>query len=166
MLEQTNKKEKNMKLSNSQEEYLKTIYLLEKNNQKVRVTDIAFKLGITKPSVNKAVNLLKDLELIHYQIYGNINLTKEGEKYAIQVIKKQDIVTMFLVEILGIDSKQAEKEAIAIKHVISEQTTKKLNQYITQIMNLEDLQCGYDEKNEKCRKCIQIKAKNKMKSEE
>lgn len=155
-----------MKLTSSQEEYLKTIYLLEKNNKKVRVTDIAVKLKITKPSVNKAINLLKDIGLINYKTYGNITLTKEGTGYAMKVIKKQDIITMFLVEILGIEQKQAEREAIAMKYAISEQTTQKLNQYITQIMNLEDLECNYDEKSEKCRHCIQIKAKNRMKKEE
>ena len=46
-----------MQLTNSQEEYLKTIYLLEKNKQKVRVTDIAQKMNITKPSVNKALRI-------------------------------------------------------------------------------------------------------------
>ena len=65
-----------MKLTNSQEEYLKTIYILEKNKQKVRVTDIADKLKITKPSVNKAINLLKDNGVINYQAYGEITLTK------------------------------------------------------------------------------------------
>lgn len=155
-----------MKLTNSQEEYLKTIYLLEKSNKKVRVTDMAIRLKITKPSVNKAINVLRDMGLIHYQAYGNIKLTKEGENYAIEIIKKQDILTMFLVEILDIDKKQAEEEAVAMKHAISEKTARKLNQYITQIMNLGDLTCGYDENNEKCRNCIKIKAKNKMKTEE
>lgn len=155
-----------MKLTSSQEEYLKTIYLLEKNNQKVRVTDIAMKLEITKPSVNKAINMLKDMKLINYKAYGNITLTKEGEACAIEIIKKQDILKMFLVEILNIDKQQAEEEAIAMKHAISEQTVKKLNQYIGQIMNLGDLECGYDENNEKCRKCVQRAAKNKMKMEE
>lgn len=155
-----------MKLTNSQEEYLKTIYLLEKSKQKVRVTDIAIKLEITKPSVNKAIHLLKDMELINYKAYGNITLTKKGERIAIEILKKQDILTMFLVEILGITKQQAEEEAIAMKHTISEQTIQKLNQYATQIMNLGDLTCGYDQNSEKCRNCIKIKAKNKMKVEE
>ncbi|MCI8760616.1 MAG: metal-dependent transcriptional regulator [Clostridia bacterium] len=155
-----------MKLTNSQEEYLKTIYLLEKSNQKVRVTDMAIRLKITKPSVNKAINILKDMGFIDYQAYGSIKLTEEGENYAIEIIKKQDILTMFLVEILDIDKQQAEEEAVAMKHAISEKTARKLNQYITQIMNLEDITCAYDENNEKCRNCIKIKAKNKMKMEE
>lgn len=155
-----------MKLTNSQEEYLKTIYLLEKNSRKVRVTDIALKLKITKPSVNKAINLLKDMELIHYKAYGNITLTKEGKNYAIEVIKKQDILKMFLVEILSIEEQQAEEEAIAMKHAISEQTAKKLNQYITQIMNLGELNCDYDESNEKCKNCIKRKVQNRLRMKE
>ena len=150
-----------MKLTSSQEEYIKTIYLLEKNDKKVRVTDIALKLKITKPSVNKAINLLRDIGLIDYKAYGSIKLTKEGESYAIEVIKKQDILKMFLVEILGIERQQAEKEAIAMKYAISETTVKKLNQYITQVMKLDDLDCDYDENNEKCKNCI----KNRWKKE-
>ena len=64
-----------MKLTGSQEEYLKTIYLLEKNNEKVRVTDIANKLKITKPSVNKGINTLKEVGLVNYKAYGSISLT-------------------------------------------------------------------------------------------
>lgn len=152
-----------MKLSSSQEEYLKTIYILEKNKEKVRVTDIATKLKITKPSVNKAINLLKDIGVINYQAYGNITLTEAGEKYAIEVIKKQDILKMFLVEILDIDEKQAQEEAVAMKYAMSQQTTQKLNQYITQIMNLGDLDCDYDKNSKKCQNCIKITAKNRLK---
>lgn len=152
-----------MKLSSSQEEYLKTIYILEKNKEKVRVTDIATKLKITKPSVNKAINLLKDIGVINYQAYGNITLTEAGEKYAIEVIKKQDILKMFLVEILHIDEKQAQEEAVAMKYAMSQQTTQKLNQYITQIMNLGDLDCDYDKNSKKCQNCIKITAKNRLK---
>lgn len=153
-----------MKLTNSQEEYLKTIYLLYKNNQKVRVTDIALKLNITKPSVTKAINTLKGMGIVNYKAYGNITLTTQGESLAIEIIKKQDILKMFLVEILDIEESQAEKEAASMKHAISEETTKKLNKYITQIMKLEDLDCEYDEKSEKCKNCIKITVKNKIKN--
>lgn len=151
-----------MKLTNSQEEYLKTIYLLEKSNQKVRVTDIANKLKITKPSVNKALKALKELECIHYKAYGDIKLTKKAEEIATKIIKRQDILEMFLVGFLEIDSTRAKEEAKAMKHAISEQTAQKLNQYISEVLNLGELECGYDEENEKCRNCIKITAKNRM----
>ena len=125
-----------MKLTNSQEEYLKTIYLLEINNKKVRVTDIANKLKITKPSVNKAIKILKEIGLINYETYGDISLTEEGKKQAKNIIKRQDILKMFLEEVLEIDDKQAMEEAKAMK---------------------------YDENSEKCRKCVKITAKNRMK---
>lgn len=154
-----------MKLTNSQEEYLKTIYLLEKNDKKVRVTDIAEKLKITKPSVNKAIKTLAEMKLINYKAYGNISLTKEGESNAIDIIKRQDILEMFLIEILDIEKEQAEKEATAMKHAISRETVEKLNKYITKTMNLEDLDCGYDKNSEKCRNCIKIKRALKFKEE-
>ncbi len=163
MLAQANKKERYMKLTNSQEEYLKTIYLLQKNNEKIRVTDIANKLKITKPSVNKAINLLKELELINYETYGDISLTEKAKEIAKNIIKRQDIIEMFLVHILELDHKKAVEEAKKMKHAISEETTKKLEKYITEILNLEDLDCGYDVSNEKCRKCIRITVRNKNK---
>lgn len=154
-----------MKLTSSQEEYLKTIYILEKNNSKVRVTDIADKLQITKPSVNKAINLLRDMGVINYQAYGDITLTKEGENYAIEIIKKQDILKMFLVEILDVDKNQAQEEAKAMRYAISEQTAKKINKYITQVMNLGNLDCDYDKNSKKCQNCIRITAKSRLKIE-
>lgn len=62
-------------ISKSLEEYLKTIYVLNKQSGSVRVTDIAIKMNCTKPSVNKALNNLKDNGYINYEAYGNIELT-------------------------------------------------------------------------------------------
>ena len=153
-----------MKLTNSQEEYLKTIFILEKNNNKVRVTDIATKLHITKPSVNKAINILKDMKLINYEIYGEIKLTKPGEELAKEIIKKHDILKMFLSEILEVEPNKAEEEAKQMKYAISEDTAKKLDKYISKIFDLGDLDCDYDSNSEKCRNCVKITAKNRLKN--
>lgn len=69
-----------MKLSNVQEEYLKTIYTLSKNNSQVRVTDIAKILNKTKPTVNYAINVLKEEGFVNYEVYGNISLTESRHK--------------------------------------------------------------------------------------
>ena len=151
-----------MKLTSSQEEYLKTIYLLEMNSTKVRVTDIANKLKITKPSVNKGIKCLREIGLVNYETYGNISLTDEGERMAVGIIKRQDILEMFLEEVLEIDKKQAIEEAKAMKHVVSENTAIKLDKYITEVLNLGDLDCNYDENSEKCRNCVKITAKNRL----
>ena len=152
-----------MKLTNSQEEYLKTIYLLERNKQKVRVKDIAKKMNITKPSVNKALKILKELKLINYEVYGDINLTKDGQEQAKGIIKKQDILETFLIGILEIDKEQAQEEAKAIKYAMSKESIDKLDSYISKILDLGDLKCGYDKNNEKCRSCIKITARERLK---
>lgn len=81
MLTEVNKKEKIM-ISKSLEEYLKNIYILKKQNENVRVTDIANKMNCTKPSVNKAIKNLKENEMVNYQSYGTIELTEKGEELA------------------------------------------------------------------------------------
>lgn len=154
-----------MKLTNSQEEYIKTIYILSKTEKEIRVTDIAKRLGITKPSVNRAINNLKDLKLLNYKTYGEIKLTKEGEIQAQEILKKEDIVKIFLNKILDIEEKQAEKEAKAMKHAISPETEEKLEKFINKVLNLGDLDCDYDETSEKCKNCIKITAKNRLKKE-
>ena len=64
-------------ISKAQEEYLKTMYVLIKQNGNVRVTDVANKMKCTKPSVNKALYNLKDNGLVNYESYGTIELTKK-----------------------------------------------------------------------------------------
>ena len=148
-------------LTNSQEEYLKTIYILSKKEKEVRVTDIANKLKITKPSVNKAINNLNKINLINYQTYGNITLTEKGKEIAKAILKKFDIVKLFLTQVLEVDEKVAEEEAKSMKYAISEKTQESLEKYIIKILNLEELECGCNINNEKCRNCARIKQKDK-----
>ena len=63
-------------VSKALEEYLKTMYVLKKQNGNVRVTDIANKMNCTKPSVNKALYNLKDNGLVNYESDGTIELTQ------------------------------------------------------------------------------------------
>ena len=152
-----------MILSNSLEEYLKTIYLLEISDQQVRVTDIAKKLNFSKPSVNRALKVLNENDLIKYEAYGDILLTPMGKKEAKQILKKYDVLKLFLTEVLEINESIAEQEAIRMKHAISKETIHRLEQYVDKILNLGDLDCDYDEYSEKCRNCVKITVKNRLK---
>ena len=67
-------------ISKSLEEYLKTMYVLKKQNGNIRVTDIAEKMNCTKPSVNKAIYNLKDNGFLNYESYGTIELTKKRRR--------------------------------------------------------------------------------------
>ena len=149
-------------LTNSLEEYLKTIYLLKNTEKNIRVTDISKKLNCSKPSVNRALNCLKDEGLILYEAYGDIKITEKGTNIAKSIVKRQDILKLFLTEILDVDDKTAEFEAASMKHSISEDTVSKLESYIVKTMGLEDLNCNFDIANNACQKCIKSKNKNKI----
>ena len=97
-----------MELTKSLEEYISTIYILEKTNKKIRVTDIATKMLITKPSVNRALKNLREKGYVNFEPYTDITLTDEGREVAQEISKKYDIVKIFLAEILGVSKKKAE----------------------------------------------------------
>jgi len=154
-----------MKLTNSLAEYLKVIYIISNIQPKIRVTEIAKKLGYSKPSVNRALNNLKAENLIKYEAYGDIILTRTGKTVAAGLMKRHDIIKLFLTCVLEIDENIAETEAAAMKNSVSEETVSRLEQYINKILDLGDLECCYDEKSEKCRNCVKITAKRRLKEE-
>lgn len=141
-------------ISKSLEEYLKTMYVLNKQNGRVRVTDIAKKMNCTKASVNKAVHNLKDNGLLNYESYGTIELTPDGENLAKKILEAYDIVYLFLKDVLNLNAEEAEKEAEKIKLSITDETINKLAKYVHKVLDLNDLDCDYDINKEKCRCCI------------
>ena len=151
-------------ISKSAEEYLKNIYLIFMQNGNVRVTDIANKMQCTKPSVNKALHILKDEGLISYEPYSEIVLTEDGKEYAKKIIAAYDIVFLFLWEILGIKTDEAKQEADKIKAAMSDDTLNQLARYVHKELNLIDLICAYDLNKEKCRTCANIKKNNTEKN--
>lgn len=145
-------------ISKALEEYLKNIYVLEKQNGNVRVTDIANKMNCTKASVNKAINNLKENNLINYETYGKIELTADGESLAKKILEAYDIVYVFLKEVLELDDESSKSEAENIKASISDDTINKLAKYVHKELGLSSLDCGYNINNEKCRSCARRKS--------
>ena len=141
-------------ISKSLEEYLKTMYVLKKQNGNIRVTDIANKMNCTKPSVNKALNNLKEEKLINYETYGTIELTEEGENLAKKILEAYDIVYVFLKDVLNLEEEKAESEAEKIKSTITDETINKLAKYVHKELGLSNLNCNYDINQERCRCCI------------
>ncbi len=140
-------------ISKSLEEYLKTIYVIYKQNDNVRVTDIANKMNCTKAGVNKAINNLKENGLINYETYGKIELTQEGELLARKILEAYDIVYVFLKEVLGLEEENAKTEAEKMKLSISDDTINKLAKYVHKELGLYSLDCDFDINKEKCRNC-------------
>ena len=146
-------------ISKALEEYLKTMYILKKQNGNIRVTDIAEKMECTKPSVNKAINNLKEKELINYETYGTIELTEKGENLAKKILEAYDIIYVFLKEVLNLDDESAKTEAEKIKSVATDKTINKLAKYVHEVLGLSNLNCNYDINQEKCRNCIKRRSK-------
>lgn len=146
-------------ISKSLEEYLKTMYVLAKQNEKIRVTDVANKMNCTKASVNKAVKNLKENNLLTYETYGTIELTEEGENLAKKILEAYDIVFLFLKDVLNLDEKSSKKEAEKIKSSIEDETINKLAKYVHKVLDLNDLDCDYDINREKCRECARRTSK-------
>lgn len=141
-------------ISKSSEEYIKNMYILKKQNGKIRVTDIAKKMKCSKPSVNKAINILKEEKLINYETYGTIELTKQGENLAKKILEAYDITYLFMKDVLNLDEEEPKSEAEKIKSTISDNTINKLAKYVHNALGLKSLNCNYDINNEQCRSCI------------
>lgn len=147
-------------VSKSLEEYLKTMYILKKNNGNIRVTDIANKMSCTKPSVNKALKNLKSHNLITYEIYGPIELTKDGEELAKKILEAYDIVYLFFKDVLNLSKEKSKIEAEKIKLILDDDTINHLARYVHKILDLNDLDCCYDINKERCRSCKKRTSKN------
>ena len=111
-----------MRPTESREDYLETILLLSGEKGYVRSIDVADRLGVTKPSVSRAIGLLKDAQLLEMDPRdGALTLTAAGRALAEQVYDRHQTLTRLLVS-LGVSEDVAERDACRIEHVISEES--------------------------------------------
>lgn len=116
----------------SGEDYIETIYLLKKKNGAVRSVDVAQELGFSRPSVSRAVSLLKEDGYISVTQDGFLELTKEGEQKAESVYDRHTNLTDFLILTAGVDEKTAETDACRIEHIISQDTFLGIKKYLSE----------------------------------
>jgi len=131
-MDKNNKNSKN-KISCSSEDYLKAIYFLQEMHNEVRVTDLADKLNISKPSVTRAVNNLKKRKLVEHENYGLLKLTPNGFVFAKSIVIRHIILKKFLCDLLGVDKKIADIEACKLEHSMSNGTINKLKKYLKKV---------------------------------
>lgn len=122
-------------LSSSSEDYIETIFLLDSEGKVVRVKDIGEKLGVSLPSVNQALSVLKRKKLIEHEKYGHVELTEKGRKVGEQIYNRHKILLKFLTQILEVPEKVAEEEACRIEHYIGSQTQERLKNFIGTVLN-------------------------------
>ena len=118
-----------MSLNPSGEMYLETIYVLGLKNPVVRSIDIAEHMNFSKPSVSRAVNLLKDGKFITINKDGYISLTEIGLSMAKKIYERHTVLSNVLIR-LGVNEQTALEDACKIEHVISDETFNVLKKHI------------------------------------
>ena len=119
-----------MEMYESGEDYIEAIYILKKRNGFVRSVDIAREQGVSRPSVSRAVGILKKNGLVTMDDNGLISLTEDGRKKAASVYDRHKTLTKFLMETTGVSEKTAETDACRIEHIISEATFRGIKKYM------------------------------------
>ena len=111
-----------MRTQESGEDYLETILLLYRKQGYVRSTDIANAMNYTKASISRAVKILKDADYIYMDPNKMIFLTEKGEKKALDIYERHQVLSEFLKDVLHVDEETADHDACRIEHVISAST--------------------------------------------
>ena len=110
-----------MALLESGEMYLETIYVLSLQSSSVRSIDVAEHLGYSKPSVSRAVGLLKKNGLLLMDEMGYLKLTEAGEEKAKHIYERHTVLSRLLMK-LGVDEETATEDACRIEHYISDKS--------------------------------------------
>lgn len=118
-----------MSLHESAEMYLETIYVLSQKTGSVRSIDIAEHMGYSKPSVSRAVSLLKKGGYLTMAKDGYLTLTDEGRAAAKKIFERHTVLSRFLA-MIGVDDEIAAKDACKIEHVVSDKTITAIKNFV------------------------------------
>ena len=120
-----------MAMLESGEDYIETIYRLKKKNGVVYSVDVARQLGFSRPSVSRAMGILREEGYITMDEVGKeINLTETGRKKAVEIYDRHKTLTSFLQKVAGVSEKIAEADACRIEHIISPSTFRGIKNYM------------------------------------
>ncbi|MGN0150481.1 MAG: metal-dependent transcriptional regulator [Clostridia bacterium] len=118
-----------MQLHESGEMYLETILILKERFGYVRSIDIAHELNFSKPSVSRAISLLRENDYVTFDPNGMILLTEKGQIVAEKIYERHNVLTRCLMA-LGVSEENASTDACRIEHVISEETFLKIKNHL------------------------------------
>ena len=118
-----------MKLMESGQMYLETIYVLSKEKTSVHSIDVSEHMGYSKPSVSRAIGILKNGGYVEMAEDGSLTLTDEGLAVAEKIYERHTILTEFLVRI-GVDRETAAEDACKMEHDISDASLAALKRFV------------------------------------
>jgi DtxR family Mn-dependent transcriptional regulator len=119
-----------MNLTVSEENYIKSIYKLEEGQDAVTTNALAYELDTKPASVTDMAKKLKEKKLIAYEKYQGINLTPEGKKAALQIVRRHRLWECFLVDKLAFSWEEVHELAEELEHVRSEKLTTRLSEFL------------------------------------
>lgn len=114
------------KLSESQEDYLKHIFLLSETSDRVTTQSLADHLKVKPASVTGMIKKLAEVNLVEYERYHGVLLTPAGEKVAIEILRHHRLIEMYLAEVLGYSWDEIHDEAERLEHHISEKFEQRI----------------------------------------
>ena len=121
-----------MNLQESGEMYLETIYVLSKKYKDVRAIDVGEYMGYSKPSVSRAVGLLKNGGYLIVDELGHLSLTESGVEVAEKIYERHTMLTKYLT-MLGVDPEIAAEDACKMEHVISDESFQAIKRHASRI---------------------------------
>ncbi|MBQ4332582.1 MAG: metal-dependent transcriptional regulator [Clostridia bacterium] len=122
-----------MHLQESGQMYLETILVLSRRLPAVRSIDIVEHMGYSKPSVSRAMGLLKNGGFIHVDEDGYITLTEDGRQVAETIFERHTVLTRALI-LLGVDPDIAAEDACKMEHAISDQSIDAIKKYLDSLV--------------------------------
>ena len=119
-----------MNLQESGEMYLETIYILSKRMSDVRAIDVCEYMGYSKPSVSRAVGLLKNGGYLVSDEMGHLSLTEAGVEVAAKIYERHTLLTRYL-ELLGVNAETAAEDACKMEHIISDESFHAIKEHVS-----------------------------------
>lgn len=117
-----------MKHNRSLEDYLEGILLLSRENEFVHRVDVARKIGVSQPAVQKAVKLLQSQNLVEFDGM-HLYLTSDGETYAYKIYERHCTIRKFL-KLIGVNEGDADTDACELEHIVSDETYKMMKKFV------------------------------------
>ena len=114
-------------ISHAMEDYLKAIYLVGREDEKVSTSRLAENLGCSAASVTNMLQRLASLKLVQYRPYQGVNLTDAGARVALEVIRHHRLIELYLKEVLGYSWDRVHAEAEQLEHVMSEELEERMD---------------------------------------
>jgi DtxR family Mn-dependent transcriptional regulator len=118
--------ERKSNFTRAQEDYLKALYQLHGDQRPVPTRELAQRLGISSPSVSEMVTRLSAQGMVEHDRYRGQQLTRDGRKVALELVRHHRLLEMFLVQVLGYSWDEVHDEAERLEHVISERMEQRI----------------------------------------